>query len=263
MERYLLAGTTFFYLLGFAHSLLLLGAGKFRPGRFNLSAIAGGFVLQTVFLYLRGHAVGRCPITNTFEILVFLSWSIALSYLVVGTTYRISLLGVFTAPLVFALQLAALLLPSAPPAVRRAPTDVWLELHASTSLVAYGVLALACVAGVMFLVQEKQLKMRVPGSLFHLLPPITTLAEAMRRLLWFGVVLLSIGIVAGFFIGTPIGRVKSGASVLVWLAYAGLLFLWTRNLLHSHRVAQCCVGAFAFALVTLPAMYALGGLLAK
>ena len=185
MERYLLAGSTFCYLLGFAYSLVLLGAGKFRPGRFNLYVIAGGFVLQTAFLYLRGHVVGRCPITNTFEILVFLSWSVAMAYLVVGTTYRISLLGVFTAPLVFGLQLAALLLPSAPAAVRRGPPDGWLELHASTSLVAYGVLALACVAGVMFLVQEKQLKMRVPGSIFHLLPPITTLAVAMRRLLWF------------------------------------------------------------------------------
>ena len=136
MERYLLAGSTFCYLLGFAYSLLLLGARKFRPGRFNLYAIAGGFALQTAFLYLRGHAVGRCPITNTFEILVFLSWSVALAYLVVGTTYRISLLGAFTAPLVFGLQLIALLLPSAPTAAQHGPPDGWLELHASTSLVA-------------------------------------------------------------------------------------------------------------------------------
>lgn len=263
MERYLLAGSTFFYLLGFAYSLLLLGAGKFRPSRFNLYAIAAGFVLQSAFLYLRGQQVGRCPITNSFEILVFLSWSVALAYLVVGTTYRISVLGAFTAPLVFGLQLFALLPPSTPAVRKSGPPDGWLELHASTSLVAYGVLALACVAGVMFLVQEKQLKMRVPGSLFHLLPPITTLADAMRRLLWFGVILLSIGILAGFFVGTPIGRLKSGASILVWLVYAGILFLWLRNTLHSHRVAQYCVGAFALALITLPAMYALGGLLAK
>jgi len=263
MERNLLAGSTLFYLLGFAYSLLLLGAGKFRPGRFNFFAILAGFVLQTAFLYLRGQQVGRCPITNSFEILVFLSWSVALAYLVVGTTYRISVLGAFTAPLVFGLQLFALLLPSAPPVRRGGPPDGWLELHASTSLVAYGVLALACVAGVMFLVQEKQLKMRVPGSLFHLLPPITTLSDAMRRLLWFGVILLSVGILAGFFIGTPVGRLKSGASILVWIVYAGVLFLWMRNKVHSHRVAQYCVGAFALALITLPAMYALSGLLAK
>lgn len=263
MDWYLLAGSTFLYLLAFAYSLLLLGAGNFRPGRFNIYAIALGFALQTAFLYLRGQQVGRCPITSSFEILIFLSWSVALAYLVVGATYRISVLGAFTAPLVFGLQLVALLLPSAPAVRRGGARDAWLELHASTSLVAYGVLALACVAGVMFLVQERQLKMRVPSSLFHMLPPITTLADAMRRLLWFGVILLSVGILAGFFVGTPIGRVKSGASILVWFVYAGILFLWMRNSLHSHRVAQYCVGAFALALFTLPAMYALGGLLAR
>lgn len=263
MEQYLLAASTLFYLLGFAYSLVLLGAGKFRPGRFNLFAIAAGFVLQSAFLYFRGLQVGRCPITNTFEILIFLSWSLALAYLLVGTTYRISLLGAFTAPLVFGLQLVALLWPTGHEAVRSAKADGWLELHAATSLVAYGVLALACVAGVMFLVQERQLKKRVPGSIFHLLPPLTTLIEAMRRLLWLGLGLLTIGILAGFFVGVPIGQWKSGASLLVWLVYGAVLVLWTRNILHSHRVAWACIAGFALALITLPAMYALGGYWAK
>jgi len=259
----LLASSTLFYLLGFGYSLLLLGAGKFRASRFNFFAILAGFVLQSGFLYLRGHAVGRCPITNTFEILVFLSWSIALAYLVVGTTYRISVLGLFTAPLVFGLQLAALLWPGARSVSPVRPADGWLELHAATSLVAYGVLGLACVAGVMFLVQERQLKMPVPGSIFHLLPPLTTLTEAMRRLLWFGVVLLLVGILAGFFVGVPIGRWKSGASFLVFALYAAILFLWARKVFHAHRVAQSCVAAFAVAVITLPAMYALTGYWAK
>lgn len=263
MERYLLAGSTFFYLLGFAYSLILIGAGKFRSSRFNLGTIFAGFILQTWFLYLRGDEVGRCPITNTSDVLVFLSWSIALAYLVVGTTYRISLLGVFTAPLVFGLQLAGLLWPATDaPAVRGTP-DGWLELHAATSLVAYGALGLACVAGVMFLLQERQLKMRVPGSIFHLLPPITTLSDAMRRLLWFGVALLTVGILAGFFVGVPIGRWKSGASLMIWVVYGGVLFLWSRNKVHSHRVAQLCVWAYVLAIVTLPAMYALKGYWAK
>jgi len=218
-----------------------------------------GFVLQTTFLYLRGQAVGRCPITNSFEVLVFLSWSIALSYLVVGTAYRISLLGAFTAPLVLALQLAASVLPLDRPSAPRGVPDAWLELHAATSLMAYGVLGLACVAGVMYLVQEKQLKMRVPGSLFHVLPPLTTLTEAMRRLLWFGTGLLTAGILAGFPVGVPVGRWKAGASVVVWIVYAGVLALWRRRYLGPRGAAIACSAAFALALVTLPAMYALKG----
>lgn len=259
MERYLLAGSTLCYLLASGYSLVLSGAGKFRSSRFILSAMVAGFALQTTFLYLRGQAIGRCPITNPFEILVFLSWSVAIAYLVVGAAYRISLLGAFTAPLVLGLQLAALLLaPDKPPATRM-PADAWLELHAATSLMAYGVLALGCVAGVMYLVQEKQLKMRVPGSIFHVLPPLTTLTEAMRRLLWFGTGLLTAGILAGFPVGLPVGHGKAVASLLVWIVYAGVLVLWRKHHLGPRGAAMACTAAFVLALVTLPAMYALNG----
>ena len=263
MERYLLAGSTLCYLLASGYSLVLSGAGKFRSSRFILSAMVAGFALQTAFLYLRGQAIGRCPITNHFEVLVFLAWSVALAYLVVGAAYRISLLGAFTAPLVLGLQLLALLLAPDRPLASRTPPDAWLELHAATSLMAYGVLALACVAGVMYLVQEKQLKMRVPGSIFHVLPPLTTLTEAMRRLLWFGTGLLTAGILAGFPVGLPVGHGKAAASLLVWIVYAGVLMLWRRHYLGPRGAAWACAAAFVLALVTLPAMYAINGHLAR
>jgi ABC-type transport system involved in cytochrome c biogenesis permease subunit len=60
-------------------------------------------------LWIRGEAIGRCPITNLFEVFVFLAWSIVLTYMVVGPAYRLSLMGAFTAPLVFVIQGFALL----------------------------------------------------------------------------------------------------------------------------------------------------------
>src|SRR5438067_4469372 len=101
MDRALLAAATFCFLLGFAYTLIALGAGRYRPSRFNFSAISLGFVFQTAFLFSRGHALGRCPLTNLFEVFIFLSWSMVLLYLLIGTGYRLSLLGAFTSPLVF------------------------------------------------------------------------------------------------------------------------------------------------------------------
>jgi ABC-type transport system involved in cytochrome c biogenesis permease subunit len=57
---------------------------RLRPGRFNFIAIACGFLLQTGFLWMRGDAIGRCPITNMFEVFIFLAWSIVLIYIVIG-----------------------------------------------------------------------------------------------------------------------------------------------------------------------------------
>src|ERR1700752_5431368 len=84
---------------------------KFHGGRFNFFAIGLGFVFQTAFLSIRGHALGRCPLTNLFEVFIFLAWSVALIYILVGPTYRLSLMGAFTAPLVVLLQGFALIAP--------------------------------------------------------------------------------------------------------------------------------------------------------
>src|SRR5213595_3004041 len=90
-------------------TVIALGAGTFRLGRFNFLAIGLGFIFQTAFLSIRGHELHRCPVTNLFEVLIFLAWSVALIYMLVGPTYRLSLMGAFTAPLVLLLQGFALI----------------------------------------------------------------------------------------------------------------------------------------------------------
>src|SRR5437016_4435501 len=112
--------------------------GIFRPMRFNFFAVGLGFIFQTAFLSIRGHLLGRCPITNLFEVIIFVAWSVALFYIIVGPAYRLSLMGAFTAPLVVFLQLFALFAPIDTPHRGRLPANPWLEFHASISLVAYG-----------------------------------------------------------------------------------------------------------------------------
>src|SRR5205814_3498159 len=146
------------FLAAVARTILALRAGIFPRGRFNFIAIALGFLFQSAFLYVRGHELHRCPLTNLFEVFVFLAWSVALIYMLVGPAYRLSLMGAFTAPLVFLLQAFALIAPIDVRHASKAPANSWLEFHASTSIIAYGAFGLACIAGVMYLVQERQLK---------------------------------------------------------------------------------------------------------
>src|SRR6202163_5064525 len=199
MDRYLLIVSTDCFLAAVVRTIAALRAGVFRPGRFNFLTVGLGFIFQTAFMWTRGHVEGRCPITNLFEVIVFVAWSIALFYMVVGPAYRLSLMGAFTAPLVVLLQLFALLAPIDKPHRGRLPANSWLEFHASISLVAYGAFALACIAGVMYLVQERQLKTHQLHSIFYHLPPLTDLFAAITRLLWWGFTLYTLGIVGGFF----------------------------------------------------------------
>src|SRR3954451_22283134 len=112
MERQILLASSLCFLVAVAHTLATLRDGVFRPRRFNFIAIALGFVLQSAFLALRGHALSRRPLTTLFEAFIFLAWCVALIYRLVGPAYRLSLMGAFTAPLVLFTQAFALLAPS-------------------------------------------------------------------------------------------------------------------------------------------------------
>ena len=252
MDRLPLIISTFCFLLGFAYTMHALGARVYRPSRLNFFAILAGFIGQTVWLSERGRQLGRCPLSNLFEVLIFLSWSMVLLYLVIGTAYRLSLLGAFTSPLVFVFHIAALLgVSDAPSRVRLAPNP-WLEMHAALSVVAYGAFALACVAGAMYLAQERQLKTHHIHSIFYHLPPIRDLGTANGRLLLAGFALLTGGLVAGFAMGNVQAHLgKIAWSTGVWLLYGGILAARWRHSIGGRRVAWLSVGAFAAVLVTL------------
>ena len=251
MERQLLLGSTLCFLVAVAHTLTTLREGVFHPRRFNIFAIALGFVLQSAFLYVRGHALGRCPITNLFEVFIFLAWSVALIYLAIGPAYRLSLMGAFTAPLVLLIQVFALLAPIDVRHSVRLNVNPWLEFHASMSMIAYGAFALAGVAGVMYLVQERQLKTHQLHSIFYHLPPLTNLFSALTRLLWLGFALYTAGLVSGFFTGEPLPRVKMICAFAVWIFYGAILQGRHLHRLAPKRIAALCILAFSAAVSVL------------
>lgn len=251
VDRYFLIVSTICFLAAIAHTVIELRGRVFRPMRFNFVAVGLGFIFQTAFLSIRGHEVGRCPITNLFEVIIFVAWSVALFYIVVGPAYRLSLMGAFTAPLVVLLQLTALLLPIDHPQRAKLPPSSWLEFHASISLVAYGAFALACIAGVMYLVQERQLKTHHLHSIFYHLPPLTDLFAAITRLLWWGFALYTLGLVSGFFVGEPLPWAQIVCATAVWVLYGLILQGRYLHWFAPKRVAALCVLGFSAALTLL------------
>lgn len=251
MDRLWLVLSTFCFLLSFGYTLFAIRSGRFLPSRFNFICVTAGFVFQTLFLHLRGQAIGRCPITNLFEVFIFVSWSMALIYMIIGTAYRLSLMGAFTSPVVVFIQTTALLLPIDQQAGPRGPTNAWLELHASFSIIAYGAFLLAGVAGVMYLMMDRQLKQRKIGSWFYRLPPVNQLAIANKRLVLLGFILLTVGVVAGFFVGRPLNMIHVGWSLMVWVIYGAVLFGRRWHAIAPRWMATASIAAFSIVLVTL------------
>jgi HemX protein len=251
VDRYLLIVSTVCFLAAIAHTVLEMRGRIFRPMQFNFFAVGLGFIFQTAFLSVRGHDVGRCPITNLFEVIVFVAWSVALFYIVIGPSYRLSLMGAFTAPLVALLQLFALIAPIDHRHPVKLPPNSWLEFHASMSLVAYGAFALACIAGVMYLIQERQLKTHQLRSIFYHLPPLSDLFAAITRLLWWGFALYTLGLISGFFVGEPLPWAQIICAVGVWVLYGLILQGRYLRWFAPKRVAALCIVGFSAALTLL------------
>ena len=251
MDRTALVASTACFLLGFAHTMHALGARVYRRSPLNFFVSLVGFLLQTLWLYQRGQAAGRCPLTTLFDVLVFLAWSVSLVYMVTGATYRLSLLGALTSPLVFLLQASALLMPMPVLQKGAAPANPWLEFHAAVSLVAYGAFALAGIAGAMLLFQERQLKTHKLHSFFFHLPPIHDLATANRRLVYFGFLLLTAGLLSGMRQGMAHVSLLRVVSISIWLLYAFLSIALGVKRITPGRASWLAIGAFAVLLVTV------------
>lgn len=223
MDRWFLIIATLFAALGGFFGVMTLARG--HRSRLTVVWMAAAFACQLGFLALRGEMRGACPLVGIGEILAFLAWSLTLFYLLIGPAYRLSLLGVFSAPVVVVFQIAALwpgVWVAAPRAVER--TTAWGETHSATSVLAYGAFALAAVAAVMFLVLDRQLKAHdLTSGLFRNLPPVRELLVSVRRLMALGLGLLTVGVAAGFLMprGDALGHLL--AAVGVWLAYAALI----------------------------------------
>ena len=251
-----LAWSSPFFLLSFLYTALMLGTGRRFSIGVNLAAVGTGFLIQTQGLIARGEVRGRCPLTNLFEVIAFLCWALVLFYLIVGNTYRLSPLGVFTAPLVCALQMFAVLMdldqPGGVPAHRGGPVNPWLEFHAAFSVLSFGAFALAGLAGGMYLWQERQLKTHRLRSIFFQLPPMADLGRLNHRLLTVGFVLLSLGLVAGLGMGAPNTWPHLVWAVVVWAIYGFLVQArWGAWRIGPRRVASLSVVAFTVALLTL------------
>ena len=250
--KMLLLIATLVYAGRMVHALMQVRAGRWMTGGGGWWWMLLGFVLQTGVLYWRGQEVGQCPMKSISDLLVFVGWSMVLLYFLVGSAFRMSLLGLFTAPLVALLNGVALVLPRGfgvyPDKSR---VVVLVELHAALALVAYAAFALAAVTGVMYLLQQRLLKKHRIGDLFYQLPPISELGRVIFRLVLSGWLLLTLalGLTFGLEMGAP------GAKLIftwgVWVLYAGIGVMMWRHVVSARRTAWLAVLGFAVPFVSL------------
>ncbi len=143
----------------------------------------------------------------------------------------LKILGVFASVLLSAIMLAVMMLPDTPIEKNAALKGFWFYSHIILVFSGEAALALACGAGILYLLQEKGIKTKNPGFFFKRLPSIDLLDNVGYTFMTTGFALLTIGLVAGFIYAKTIwGRFwswdpKEVFSAGTWFVYAALLHL--------------------------------------
>jgi len=219
-----------------------------------------GFIFHSIFLVLRAIDIHHCPLTNLFESFIFITWTMVLIYLVIGRTYRLSILGLFTTPMVVILNLFAAISPI-DKLTTNSQAGFWAELHASLAVMSYGAFAIAAATGAMYLLQQFLLKTHKITEWVYLLPSVAEMQKVTTRLLLFGMSVYTLGLLTGFIAGAGKGwsimDFKTKWSILIWLLY-GLLFLgYWRSWWGGRKAAYGTVILFCFVIFTFWGAYLL------
>jgi cytochrome c-type biogenesis protein CcsB len=217
------------YLLATAICLAYLITMKKELSRIGTLALAGAFGVHSLALISRYFEAGHTPVTNLHESLSFFAWTIVGIYLVLYAKYRIDVLAAFVSPLAAILLLLASLFPHEilplPPALR----SDWLPVHTILAFLGNGLFTLAFAAGVMYLIQERQIKSKKIGSMYHRLPALKILDDLNYRCLTIGFPLLTLGIISGsLWAESAWGSywswdAKETWSLITWFLYAAML----------------------------------------
>ncbi|MBA3255955.1 MAG: cytochrome c biogenesis protein CcsA [Pyrinomonadaceae bacterium] len=254
MIRSLLLAVLASYVVSAIHSVLAFVNKRRALQGVSDWAMATGFVLHTVVLVADWFVDGHYPLFYLRETLSFLAWTMVGSYALVRYRYGAHALGSLTLPAVSLLVFLALLIGSPRGTQEPGFSGTWLfPVHTTLLLFSYAAFFVVFVASVMYLLQERELKLKTFSAIFHRLPSLTTLNEIATSAAAIGLALLTIGIATGMLWSSSRYGVlwhndpKEIFALLTWLLY--LLLIVYRSTAHWRGRSAAWLGVAGFVLV--------------
>ncbi len=256
MNKVLFGITLFFYFLATFHYLLYLINQRESIGKVCQISTIAGFGFHTLSLIYEMVALGHVPITSIQESLVFFAWAIVLIYLFLEYRYKIKVMGAFIIPLAFLSILVSLSFPIVTTPLPAYFKSAWLGVHTTLAFLGDAAFAIAFGVGVMYLLQERQLKKKKPGVFYRRLPSLEVLDELNYKSIALGFPLLTLAMVTGAIWANSVRGYfwswdpKEIWSLITWLIYAAYLHARLVAGWRGRKAAYMAVGGFVLVLFT-------------
>lgn len=220
-------------------------------------AAGAGWVLHTVALIGLGIEAGRPPLGTLPDAMSVAVWVVVLLEMWVERQYGVRVLGAFVFPIAVVLALKATAVR--PPGLPTALVSAWVWIHIALALVGIAAFVLNFAGAIMYLLQERQIKVKRPGAFYYRLPSLETLDRLTYQTLALGFPFLTTGLILGV-LSAPAswGSVfafdpLAALSLVVWVIYASTLAGRAAAGWHGRRAAYFAIVGFVVLVITLGA----------
>lgn len=144
---------------------------------------------------------GHVPISNLYEVTVFFTALIVTVYLVMESTYRNRAPGAFVMPIVLGtVALQEWLVNSGqanPGELVPALQSYWMHAHVLANFIGYGAFAVACGAGIMFLVRHYAQQKNWQSPAINAFPPLEMIDDLIYRSVAIGLPTFTLAVILG------------------------------------------------------------------
>ena len=248
--------TLVFYAVGALHVLLqALTRRRLFLTSWTMAATLVGFGLHTAALAQRWTEAGHFPAVGLHDGASLMAWTMVLVFLVISMRARLEALGLAVYPVAFGLVLVANLTPVVPvgdPVLR----GLFLPIHTTLAFFGYAALFVAFAGGILYLVQERELRSRAPRTFYYLIPSLERCDTLSARAIEVGFALLTLAIVTGLLWSHAVhGRYwtsspKEWSALVAWTLYVVLILARQRTGWGGRRAALLGIAAFAAVIFT-------------
>lgn len=255
------------YVIAAIHAVLAFVNKRRAAERITFYSLVGGFAAHTLAIAIDWVLDGHYPLFHLHETISFLAWTLVIAYAVVASRYAVQALGAFLLPVISLLVFASNVVRGGEGLDASRVTDggaAWLfPVHTTLLLFAYASFFVAFAASVMYLWQERELRLKKFGAVFHRLPSLTTVDDIASTAASVGFTLLTLGILTGvIWSQARSGRVWHNDPVeffalLTWVLYLTLLHF--RVQWRGRKAAWLGVAGFCLVVCTFAGAVVLGG----
>ncbi len=250
--------TVSYALLWLAVVIYLVNAtsGRSWLGRAATGITIASLLVLTVALIQRGLISGHWPLTNVYEVSLFLTWTIISIYLLLETSLHERRLGHFVLAVAILTASYAITRPEVDKAMAPllpALRSIYLQVHVTSAVIGYGAWGVACGLGFAYLIRPKHADEFEESQLY---PSLEMIEGTMMRIISLGIPWLTLGILTGaIWAQNAWGRYwgwdpKEIWALITWLWYILILHLQTMRKWKGRRLAILVIIGFGLVLFT-------------